>query len=84
METEITIEYGKMLKGNRLVHQELLCCHSEHVQYLFKNATAQRKAYTEADNLRKHLKHFVYPRMSDKTFDETHSERKACTPLRNR
>jgi hypothetical protein len=83
METEITIEYGKKLKGKRLVHQELLCCHSKHVQYLFQSATAQRDAYSEADNLRKQLKEFVYPRISDKTFDETHSERKACPRLRN-
>jgi hypothetical protein len=83
METEVTIEYGKTLKGKRLIHQELLCCHSEHVQDLFKMATAQRDAYSDADHLRKQLKEFVYPRMSDKTFDDTHCERKACTPLRD-
>jgi hypothetical protein len=81
METEITIEYGKKLKGKRVIHQELLCCHSEVAQYLFKDAIAQRDAYSLADNLRKQLKEFVYPRMSDKMFDETHSDRKACSPL---
>jgi hypothetical protein len=78
METEISIEYGKKLKGRRIIHQELLCCHSEEAQWLFKNASLQRQAYSSADELRKQLKEFVYPRTSEKTFDETHSENKAC------
>jgi hypothetical protein len=81
METELTIEYGKKLKGKRVIHQELLCCNSEQAQWLFKNASPQRQAYSSANDIRKKLKELVYPRTSEKTFDETHSESKVCNLL---
>jgi hypothetical protein len=81
METELNIEYGKKLKGKRVIHQELLCCYSENAQWLFKGAAQQRQAYSSADDLRKQLKELVYPQISEKTFDETHGEKKACTQL---
>jgi hypothetical protein len=32
-----------------------------------------------ADELRRQLKLFVYPRLSDKAFEEKHVEKKVCT-----
>jgi hypothetical protein len=81
METEITLVYGKKLKQSRTIHQELLCCHSDSAQRLFKGAEALREAYSLADDIRRQLKELVYPRVTDKTFDDEHMENKVCILL---
>jgi hypothetical protein len=79
METEITLQYGKKLTKSKVIHEEILCCHSETAQALFMKARVLRDAYALADELRRQLKLFVYPRLSDKAFEEKHVEKKVCT-----
>lgn len=73
METELTLEYGKKFNKSRVIHQELLCCHSPRAVDLFKKAKGLREAYPIADELRKELKKLAS--MSEKTFDENHLEK---------
>jgi hypothetical protein len=81
METEVTLEYGKNLKGSRTIHKEMLSCHSQYARKLFKDAETLTKQYSLADDLRRQLKDFVFPHVSEKTFDEEHMERKVCNLL---
>lgn len=85
METELTLEYGKKLKNTRIIHQGLLCCHSETAARIFKDAQPLRDLYAASDVLRKDLKEFVSPRVTEKTFDENHLDKKArCFPSQMR
>lgn len=78
MDTELTLEYGKKLKSTRVIHQELLCCHSEFAARMFKDAKPLRDSYAASDVLRKALKDFVAPRVTEKSFDEQNMEAKVC------
>jgi hypothetical protein len=84
MNTELTLEYGKKLKNSRVIHQEMLCCHSSNAARLFKESQPLRNAYAAADKLRKDLKDFVSPNVSKEEFDLEHLENKACRPCRQR
>jgi hypothetical protein len=77
LSTELTIEYGRRKpKENRVIHQELLCCHSQVAKDLFKKAESLRENYRVADVLRKQLKSYVPPHMSEKTFQDEHEDKK--------
>jgi len=80
MNTELTLEYGKNLKNSRVLHQEMLCCHSSNAARVFKESQPLRTAYAAADKLRKDLKDFVSPNVSKEEFDLEHLENKACCP----
>jgi hypothetical protein len=82
METELTIEYGKNLKTRKVIHQELLCCHSQKAQDLYKKAKIQREAYSSANEMRKKLKEYTAPYMSEKAFEEQHIEKLVRVPCR--
>tara|TARA_R110002003_G_scaffold200_3_gene15672 strand:+ start:4895 stop:5242 length:348 start_codon:yes stop_codon:yes gene_type:complete len=81
METEITLEYGKKLNERRIMHQELLCCHSTGAQDLFKRAQPLREAYPLANAVRKQLKTFIPPEVSSQEFEDDHMEEKVVSPL---
>jgi hypothetical protein len=81
METELTLEYGKKLKRTRVIHQELLSCHSDTAARMFKDAQPLRDTYAAMDNLRKDLKEVVFPRVTREQFDAEHLENKACCLL---
>lgn len=81
METELTIEYGKKLKERRIIHEELLCCHSQKARDLYKEAKSRRDAYPGANDMRKQLKRFVYPHMTTQMFEDEHMEDKVSTSL---
>jgi hypothetical protein len=81
MNTELTLEYGKKLKNSKVIHQEILCCHSSGVARVFKEAQPLRNSYAAADKLRKDLKDLVSPRVSKEEFDQEHLENKACCLL---
>lgn len=86
METEITLEYGKNLKEHKVVHKEMLCCHSNGLVNQFKKAESLREAYATSDRLRKYLKDFVHPRLSHEDFEELHREKQVrghghCIPI---
>lgn len=70
METEITFHYGKNLKRSRVLHQEMLCCHSGAARDLFEKAKPLRNMYTKANNLRKTLKELIYTQDSGNASDE--------------
>jgi hypothetical protein len=80
METELTIEYGKNLMTRKVIHQELLCCHSQKAQDLYKKAKIQREAYSSANEMRKKLKEYTAPYMSEKAFEEQHIEKLVRVP----
>jgi hypothetical protein len=73
METEITIEYGKNLKGKRMIHQKLWCCYSPPMQAQFHKAKDLRARYPLADDMRRQLKALV---CSVADFDTKHLESK--------
>ncbi|KAF1917588.1 hypothetical protein BDU57DRAFT_446045, partial [Ampelomyces quisqualis] len=77
METEITLEYGKKLRERKVVHKEMLCCHSDALSKYFKSAEALQGSYIMADKLRKQLKDFILPRLSCQEFEDSHKERQA-------
>ncbi|KAH7093795.1 hypothetical protein FB567DRAFT_181136 [Paraphoma chrysanthemicola] len=77
MKTQITLISGKKLQDIQTIHKEMLCCHSTTVQVTFRQAEALSKAYPLADNLRKKLKQFVYPRFSVQNFEDSHAENHA-------
>jgi hypothetical protein len=79
LETELSLEYGKDLKQRRVIHKELLCCHSKVMQDLFVKAKALEDAYSVTNRLRRQLKQFVYPNMADKIFEENHMENQVRT-----
>jgi hypothetical protein len=84
METEVTLEYGKNLKGRRVVHKEMLSCHSKYARKLFKDAETQTRLYSQANDFRRRLKEFVYPQVTEKAFDEGHLDKKVCILLTHR
>ncbi|KAH4047807.1 hypothetical protein HBH70_238150 [Parastagonospora nodorum] len=77
MNTELTLEYGKKLKNSRVIHQEILCCHSSGAARVFKESQPLRNSYAVADKLRKDLKDLVAPCVSKEEFDQEHLENKA-------
>ncbi|KAF2832416.1 hypothetical protein CC86DRAFT_366209 [Ophiobolus disseminans] len=77
METEITLQYGTDFKQSRVIHEEILSCHSQAARELFKRAKTLRDAYPVAHDLRKQLKGFILMCGSEKQFEASHSEKEA-------
>jgi len=75
METEITLQYGKDLKKSRVIHEEILSCHSQAMRDLFKKAKPLREQYPLADELRKQLKDFIQTYSSPQDFDNNNLEK---------
>jgi hypothetical protein len=79
METEITLEYGEGLKKHRVIHQELLSCHSKNAKDMFVKAETLRRSYAAAYAFRKQLKQIVSPQMEEETFAQKKLENKVHT-----
>ncbi|KAL5117039.1 hypothetical protein ACEQ8H_004998 [Pleosporales sp. CAS-2024a] len=77
METELTLQFGKKLRNKKIIHQEMLCCYSEHFARVCNEARPLRASYDASDALRRHLKEFIPPRVSEKKFDDENLEEKS-------
>jgi hypothetical protein len=78
METEITLEFGKDLNESKIVHEEMLRCHSAAARTLFDKAKPMRDNYSQADHMRKDLKNIVSAHGSGESFDERIGSKKVC------
>ena len=78
METEITLEFGKDCKESKIVHEEMLRCHSAAARSLFDKAKSMRELYSRADQMRKDVKNIVSAHGSDESFDERAGSKKVC------
>ena len=61
LETEVTIQFGPNLNEKRMVHLELLKCHSKLVKDLFDAAEPQHEAYRQGKIIRTQVKALLPP-----------------------
>lgn len=76
MRTPITIEYGPDLASTKIMHEELLRCHSTTYEKYYAQAERRREVFAQAVALKKRLTPFVYPEVTKESFKEGKLESK--------
>ncbi|KAL6705028.1 hypothetical protein ACN47E_007431 [Coniothyrium glycines] len=83
MHTSLKVEFGPKLALHRMIHQEILCCHSTVFAQWCKDAKTHRYNFEQLTSLKTQLAPFVFPEVTEQQFKEKGMQDAAMLALRN-